>query len=138
MNEVDHYWLLNPEEQEQEQTMKQVLLREAQRCGPAVARVVGNIWSSSLKEADHDARKLIRLSTHYTPERVEAACKRAIYYRQDKNSYIISWLLEKNYDRLSLSPYTDIKGQFVFSFEPLIQENQNNVESCLMWENLAD
>ncbi len=59
-------------------------------------------------------------------------CKRAIYYRQDKNNYIISWLLEKNYDRLSLSAYTDIKGQFIFNFESLEQENQNNVESSLM------
>ena len=59
------------------------------------------------------------------------ACKRAIYYRQDKNNYVISWLLEKNYDRLALSAYTDIKGQFIFNFEPLVQENQNNVESSL-------
>lgn len=136
MNKADHYWLLNPEEQEQ--IMKQALFREAHRFGPAVVRVVGNIWSSSIKEAYLSAQDLIRLSKRYTPERVEAACKRAIYYCQDKNNYIISWLLEKNYDRLALSAYTDIKGQFLFNFEPLVRENQNNVESNLMWENLAD
>ena len=118
--------------------MKQALLREAHRFGPAVVRVVGNIWSSSIKEAYHSAQDLIRLSECYTPERVEAACKRAIYYRQDNNNYVISWLLEKNYDRLALSAYTDIKGQFIFNFEPLVQSNQNNVESSLMWENLTD
>ncbi len=130
MNKTDHYWLLYPDEQEQ--IMKQALLREAQQLGPAVVRVVGNIWSSSIIEAYHSAQDLIRLSERYTPERVEAACKRAIYYRQDKNNYVISWLLEKNYDRLALSAYTDIKGHFIFNLEPLVQENQNNVESSLM------
>lgn len=63
MNKTDHYWLLNPEEQEQ--IMKQALLREAHRFGPAVVRVVGNIWSSSIKEAYHSAQDLIRLSERY-------------------------------------------------------------------------
>ena len=112
--------------------MKQALLREACRFGPAVVRVVGNIWSSSIKEAYHSAQELMRLSECYTPERVEAACNRAIYYRQDKNNYVISWLLEKNYDLLALSAYTDIKGQFLFNFESMVHENQNNVESSLI------
>ncbi len=112
--------------------MKQALLREAQRFGPSVIRVVENIWSSSIIETYHSAQDLLRLSEQYSPERVEEACKRAIYYRQDKNNYVISWLLEKNYDRLALSTYTDIEGQFLFNFKHLVQENQNNVESNFM------
>ena len=76
MNKVDHYWLLNPEEQEQimkHHETRPSLSPEAHRCGPAVVRVVGNSWSSSIKEAYHSAQDLIRLSKRYTPEKVEGA-----------------------------------------------------------------
>jgi len=105
--------------EDDEHVMKQIVVQQACRCGPSVARVVDNIWAVSILEADRNARKLIRLSKRYTVKRLEAACQRAIYYRQDKNGSTISWILEKGYDQLPLSPYADIRGQLLFSFAPL-------------------
>jgi hypothetical protein len=107
---------------EQERAIKQVLLQEARACGPSVAQLL---------------RELMELARHYSPKRLQAACRRAIYYRKDRSFYIIPQILEYEYDRLPLSPYTDIKGQFLFRFESCDGDNLNNVESRLMCERKA-
>jgi len=127
-----------PGTDEQERILKSYLIHQALECGNSVARVVENIWAYNIHEADEDARQLIRLSNRYGAERLEAACERALYYRQPKNSSTIRWILEKGFDRLELSPHTDLRGQFVFTFETLISKGQNNVESSLMCEKSAD
>jgi len=122
---------------EQERAIKRFLLQEARACGPSVARLVQTVWAGSILEMFRDARELIELAQHYSPERLQAACRRAIYYRKDHNFYIISRILEYQYDELPLSPYTDIKGQFLFSFEPCAGSGLNNVESRIMCERKA-
>jgi hypothetical protein len=70
--------------------------------------------------------------------RLEAACRRAVYYRHDKNEAIISWILEKGLDRLPLNPYTDIWDQLTFSLERLNSGVQDNVESRIPRENISE
>jgi hypothetical protein len=99
---------------------------------------VENLWASSLLEADQDARQLMQLSNSHGRHRLEAACRRAIYYRQDKNTEVIRWILDRDLERLPLTPFTDIRGQFVFPlYQPEI-ESQDNVESEIMCENDSD
>jgi len=136
MNVYQHLYV--PETDEQERILKHYLIHQALECGNSVARVVENIWAYNIHEADEDARQLIRLSKRYGARRLEDACERALYYRQPKNSSTISWILEKGFDRLDLSPHTDLRGQFVFTFESLTSERQNNVESSLMRGKSAD
>ena len=122
---------------EQERAIKQVLLQEARACGPSVAQLLQIVWAGSILELVRDCRELMELARHYSPKRLQAACRRAIYYRKDRSFYIIPQILEYEYDRLPLSPYTDIKGQFLFRFESCDGDNLNNVESRLMCERKA-
>jgi hypothetical protein len=122
---------------EQERAIKQVLLQEARACGPSVAQLVQTVWAGSILEMVRDSRELMDLACRYSPERLQAACRRAIYYRKDRSFYIIPRLLEDQYDRLPLSPYTDIEGQFLFSFESCDRDSLNNVESRLICKRKA-
>jgi hypothetical protein len=121
-----------------ERILKQALLHRALRCGPSVARLVENLWASSLLEADQDARQLMRLSNTHGRHRLEAACRRAIYYRQDKNTEVIRWILDRGLERLPLTPFTDIRGQFIFPLDQPEIESQDNVESKIMCEKDSD
>lgn len=122
---------------EQERAIKRFLIQEARSCGPSVARLIQHVWADNILELVRDVRELIDLARRYSPKRLQAACRRAIYYRKDHNFYIISRILEYQYDRLPLSPYTDIKGQFLFSFEPCAGNSLTNVESRIMCERKA-
>jgi len=122
----------------EELILKQSLLQRAFQYGPSVARLVENLWAYSLLEVDQDARQLMRLANSHGRHRLEAACRRAIYYRQDKNTEVIRWILDKGYDRMPLTPFTDIRGRFIFPlYQPEI-ESQDNLESEIMCENYSD
>jgi hypothetical protein len=123
---------------EAERILKQALLDCALRYGPGVARIVDHLWVTSLLEVEQEVRRLIQLARRYGATRLEAACQRAVYYRQDKNEAIINWILEKGLDRFPLNPYTDIRGQFTFSLEALSSEGQDNVQSRIPRENLSE
>lgn len=123
---------------EQVRIVKQFLMQQALRYGPSVARVVEHIWADSIQEAYQDARELMRLSYRYGSARLEKACERSLYYRHHRNSSTIGWILEKDYDRLVLSPHIDLRGEFIYSFEPLTPEDQNNVESRIPRDKMAE
>lgn len=118
--------------------LKQALLHRALKYGPSVARLVENLWAFSLLEADQDARQLMRLSNSHGRHRLEAACRRAIYYRQDKNTDLIRWILDRGLERLPLTPFTDIRGQFIFPLDQPEIESQDNVESEIMRERCTE
>jgi hypothetical protein len=122
---------------EQERAIKQVVLQEARACGPWVAQLVQTVWAGSVLEMVRDFRELMELARRYSPKRLQAACRRAIYYRKDRSFHIIPRILEYQYDRLPLSPYTDIKGQFLFRFETCDGDSLNNVESRIIRERMA-
>jgi hypothetical protein len=101
---------------DQEHFLKSVLLQEAHLLGPSVALLVQALWADSIVETARDVYQLLRLPRRYGAQRLEAACKRAAYYRRERNSFTIKWILQEGYDELPLTPYTDICGQWVFAF----------------------
>lgn len=117
--------------------MKRFLLQQARCCGPSVSRLIQTVWAESLLELFHDSRQLIELAQRYSPKRLQAACRRAIYYNNDHNYSIVSLILEHQHDRLPLSPYTDMRGQFLFSFDPCAGDGPNNPESRITRERTA-
>ena len=74
--------LLTPDEQER--AIKRLLIQEAKICGPSVARLIQHLWADNILEMIRDARQLLDLSRRYSPTRLQAACRRAIYYRKDR------------------------------------------------------
>jgi hypothetical protein len=122
--------------EQQERALKHFLLRQARGCGPSVARLLQTVWAENILEMVRECRELMELAQRYSPERLRAACRRAIYYRKDHNFYNVAHILDHQYDRLPLSPYTDIEGQFLFSLEPSA-DSSNNVESRIMRERKA-
>lgn len=112
----------------QEYSLKHLLLRRAGRLGPSVARLVQAVWADSILETARDIHRLLRISRRCGPARLEAACRRASYYRRDSNCFTIEWILEKGYDKLPLSPYSNICGQFLIPFTDL-EDEQPIVES---------
>ncbi len=101
---------------DQEHFLKSALLQEAYLLGPSVALLVQALWADSIVEMARDVYQLLRLPRRYGAQRLEAACKRAAYYRRERNSFTIEWILQEGYDELPLTPYTDIRGQWVFAF----------------------
>jgi hypothetical protein len=93
----------------------QRLLKQARYLGPSVSLLVQALWADALEETARDVQQhLLRISTRYGASRMEAACRRACFYRRTKNCFTIEWILENGYDRLTLNTFTDIRGQFVF------------------------
>jgi hypothetical protein len=101
----------------QEHFLKRVLIEEAQRVGPSVALLVQALWAEAVVDAAREVYQLLRLPRRYGVQRLEAACKRAAYYRRDRNHFTIEWILQKRYDELPLTHYTDIRGHFIFACE---------------------
>lgn len=114
------------------------LAHRALQYGPSVAQVVETLLTASLREAEREAQDLMRLARRYGCQRLEAACRRAIYYRQKPDSGTVCWILEKRFDHLPLHPFTDIGGQFTFQFDGPQIKGRNNVESRLMCENESE
>ena len=106
-------------------SLKPLLLEQARHVGPSVTRVVQALWADAVIEAARDARQLLRLARCYGAQRLEAACERSAFYRQQTNSFVIEWILRERFDELPLTRCTDIRGQFVFAI-PEINGECNN------------
>lgn len=101
-----------------EHSLEQRLLRQARHLGPSVTLIVQALWADAIEETARDVQQLLRTSARYGAARLEAACRRACYYRRTRNCFTIEWILQNRYDRLALDPFTDIRGQFVFPDVP--------------------
>ena len=92
------------------------LVRWAQRLGPSVALVAGEIFADQAVDGMRPVRALIRLADKYTALRLEAACRRALHfatpsYRSVKN------ILVHELDRLpEQQPVEPSNGQLQFRF----------------------
>ncbi len=102
---------------QQDQFIKRILLEEADHVGPSVIRVVQALWADAVVEAARDVYRLLRLTRQYDAQRLEAACRRAAFYRQHSSSFVVEWILRERYDQLPLTPCTDIRGHFPFAFD---------------------
>lgn len=93
----------------------QRLFTQARLLGPSVAFLVQALWADAIEETALDVQQhLLRISYRYGAARLEAACRRACFYRRTRNCFTIEWILENGYDRLALDPLTDIRGQFIY------------------------
>ena len=120
---------------ERDQKTRQLLTQKALRFSSSLACIVDSIWINSVSEAEEDTRRLFHLAQHYGPQRLEGACRRALYYGRHRNSRLIKWILRKGLDRLPLTTQTDICGYPAIEPELPAPDFQNNVKSRIMCDN---
>ncbi len=93
-----------------EQQIKNRLLDQAANLGPFAIALVQSLWTDGVLCAASQAGHLFRLVGLYDPQRLEAACRRALFYK--KTDYLtIERILSDNLENLPLSPYADVDGQ---------------------------
>jgi hypothetical protein len=93
-----------------EQQIKANLLDQAAGIGPYTSAFVRSLWTDGVFAVANEARQLFGLINTYGAERLEATCKRALFYRR-VDFMAIDAILRDDLDRLPLNPYTDIKGK---------------------------
>lgn len=88
----------------------------AARLGPSVEAVVREILDDKVVDGLRPVRGLLRFSQKYSPERLEAACKRALVY--ETPTYIsVKRILINELDRLPLEQPAESSGQLQFRFK---------------------
>jgi len=96
-----------------ERSLKALILQKAQSIGPSVATIVESMWVEAVKNVLYDIRGFLKLAETYSPTRLEAASRRALFHGHS-NYYTVDHILNKNLDDLPLSHYVDIEGQYLF------------------------
>ena len=101
----------------------------AGRMGPSVEAVAGKILDDKVVDGIRPVRGLLRFSQKYSPERLEAACKRALAY--ETPTYIsVKRILKHNLDRLPLEQPAEHSGQLQFRFKrPIGYFNTSELEN---------
>jgi hypothetical protein len=93
-----------------EQHIKHQLLDKAAAFGQFTTAFVGLLWTEAVLNTNEHAARLFRLAEFYEPKRLDAACRRALFYR--KTDYLtVERILHQNLDSLPLNPYADVNGQ---------------------------
>jgi hypothetical protein len=86
------------------------IIQNASSIGPSATAMARINWASSLRIAESDINSFLRLARRMSPARLEAACKRVLFYGFDSIDTVKAVLLQR-LDMLSLDPKTDIYGQ---------------------------
>jgi hypothetical protein len=97
---------LNTDERE----IKHHLLASASSLGPFVTALVQSLWTEGVLSTAEHAARLFRLADFYEPKRLDAACRRALFYRKIDH-LTVARILRENLDTLPLNPYADLNGQ---------------------------
>ena len=98
-----------------EQHIKNQLLDHASTLGPFVTALVQSLWTKGVLSTAEHASRLFRLTQFYDPESLEAACRRALFYR--KTDYLtVERILRENLHTLPLNPYAEVNGQLTLSW----------------------
>jgi transposase len=88
----------------------------AGRLGPSVEAVVRRILDDKVVDGIRPVRGLLRFSQKYSPERLEAACKRALAY--ETPTYMsVKRILKNELDRLPMEQPAELSGQLQFRFK---------------------
>ena len=95
--------------QSNEQALKNRLWYRAGCCGLSTAAIVESLWASYLLDGLYHCQQLLRLADIYSKTRLEAASRRALYYGQ-ANYRTIRRILQRNTEKLPLTPDTNIWG----------------------------
>ncbi len=93
--------------------IKAHIIDQASHLGPFVTAFVQSLWTDGVLSTAEHAARLMRLASTYDPVRLEAACRRALFYR--KIDYpTVARILRDHLEALPLNPYADINGQLTF------------------------
>jgi hypothetical protein len=84
--------------------------QHASSVGPSASIIARIAWASSIRIVESAVNSFLRLARRISPERLEAACKRVLFYGFDSIDMVKTVLMQR-LDSLPLDPKTDIYGQ---------------------------
>lgn len=87
------------------------LAKDAFEFGQFTVEIVKHTWLNHLFRAEAEVQGLLRYGYRLSERRLEAACKRAIFYDQTSTNMVKTILIER-LDLLTLDHYTDVYGQY--------------------------
>jgi hypothetical protein len=96
-----------------EHSLRILILQKAQSIGPSVTTIVESLWVRAVMGALCDIERFLKLAQTYSPTRLEAASRRAVFHGHG-NYYTVHQILSKHLENLPLSDDVDIDGQLLF------------------------
>ena len=87
------------------------LIKDASEFGEFTVEIVKHTWLNHLFRAEAEVQGLLRYGYRLSEQRLEAACRRAVFYDQTSASMVKTILLER-LDLLTLDHQTDVYGQY--------------------------
>ena len=94
---------------------KSIVKSKADSIGKSTLTVVENLLADTVIDRLRSARGIVFLTKEYSPQRIEAACARALTYG-NINYPSIKAILKKNMDYLPIEEPVDAHDQYLFSF----------------------
>ena len=101
--------------------IKARIIARASDLGPFVLAFVQSLWTDGLLSTAEHAARLMRLASSYDPGPLEAACRRALFYRRVDYA-TVDRILRDHLEDLPLNPYADINGQLTLFPIDLLKE----------------
>jgi len=98
-----------PTSDAEEHALKGRLLHRALSLGPFVGAMMQGIWMDSIHSTVSQTQRLFSLASLHGHTRLDAACRRALYYRTT-HLFVVQEILRKDAQSLPLNPYTDVFG----------------------------
>ena len=95
---------------QREQTIKEQLLLKCSQAGEFTTALVHSLWIEGVLSVARHAQRIFRLADTYGYERLEAACRRAMFYREP-DYLTVERILQLRIENLPLDPYCDVYGQ---------------------------
>jgi len=87
------------------------LVRDSSDFGEFTVEIVKHTWLNHLFRAEAEVQGLLRYGYRLSDQRLEAACRRAIFYNQTSTNMVKTILIER-LDLLTLDQRTDVYGQY--------------------------
>lgn len=88
------------------------LLWEAYSSGPSTVEVIKHIWLDHLLRTESEINTLFRYGLRLSSQRLEAACRRAVFHKLPQ-SRIVKSILVQRLDVLPLTRKADVFGQYM-------------------------
>ena len=98
-----------PTSDAEEHALKRRLLDRALTLGPFVGAMMQGIWVDFIHSTVSQTQRLFSLATLHGHIRLDAACRRALYYRRT-HLFVVEEILREDAQSLPLNPYTDVFG----------------------------
>jgi hypothetical protein len=95
---------------------KKRLLDKAKKIGFNTSCFILQDWDAEILKVYQKLLKFLKIANQFSNARLEKACERAYFYKQD-NQETIKMVLKYSFDSLPLNPNSDIYGQYLLCFE---------------------